>query len=446
MNQDIATNNSVNKSDNNRHYLVPWKYQQSAPQPSQFVRGKGPWLFDVQNKRTFDLSSGWIAANLGHGIPEITRAIADESQKLSYLPPIFANEKRSQLCRMLSDLSPWPEGARTHLVTGGGEAMDDALKIARMLTGRHKIMAAYRSYHGTTLGASGVTGDKRRWVNEPAAQKSIRFFAPYPYRSPFYTESASEEVERAIDHLELTVVQEGASSIAAIVLEPVVGSSGLIVYPAEYLKRVRQFADQHGILLIFDEVMTGFGRVGEAFAAVRFDVSPDMIVFGKGVNGGTLPLGGVILPEALAAMFDQDILFDAGHTHAGHPVVAASGVAALEYFQKYNLFKRAYSIETVISQTLNTLRNELPVVGDVRGIGAFWGIELVSDKKTKSPLVGWYSADTTLSDQITSELLKRGVWAMCRYSIIMIAPPLVSTDEEIMDALEIIKSVLTNLT
>lgn len=428
-----------------RHFLVPWSRQKTACKGPVFVHGDGPWLVDDRDRRTFDLSSGWVAANLGHSTPTITAAMAAQAERIAHAPPIFANEVRNRLCRDLSRLSPWDEGARAHLVTGGGEAMDDALKVARLLTGRPKVMAAYRSYHGTTLGASGVTGDKRRWPNEPAAASSIRFFAPYPYRSPFHAQTGTEETERAIDHLERIAVQEGGHSIAALVIEPVVGSSGLIVYPENYLSELRKFADRHGIMLIFDEVMTGFGRVGEAFAATRFGVRPDMIVFGKGVNGGVLPLGGVLIREGLASRFDEELLFDAGHTHAGHPVVAASGAAALALYEEKGLFSRAYAMEPVIRDALHSLQKDSPIIGDVRGVGAFWGVELVRDRAKKTPLDAWYAARPSFTEALLSNLLEEGVLAYCRYGIIMIAPPLVATDQEIGQAIARIGKVLERM-
>lgn len=411
-------------------FLTPWSVQSPATGMPAIVGGEGAFLVGDDGARFMDLASGWIAANLGHGRHEIADAVACQLGTLAYAPPIFPHPLRQRVADRIVRLAPWPEGGRVHFTTGGGEAIDDAQKIARLLTGRHKIMAAYRSYHGTTLGASGATGDMRRWANEPAATPAVRFFAPYPYRSPFHTDDPAEEVRRAIDHLERILTQENAASVAALVIEPVVGSSGLVVYPDGYLAAVRALTERHGILLVFDEVMTGFGRVGAPFAAGRFGVTPDMIVFAKGVNGATLPLGGVAIREQLARRFD-DLVFDAGHTHAGHLVALASADAALDIYERERLFERGHALEALLRSELGGLAESNPIIGDVRGVGAFFGLELVRDRASREELVPWYAADKSITARLTTLCLEEGVWTYCRYGIVMIAPPLSASDEEV---------------
>jgi taurine---2-oxoglutarate transaminase len=427
--------------ERHRHVLMPWSAQADAHAGPAFVAGEGSHLIDQDGGRTFDFSSGWIAANLGHAHPKLVAAIARQAATLYYAPPIFVNDVRAELAERLSALSPWPEGARVHFTTGGGEANDDAIKAARLLTGRHKVLAAYRSYHGTTGTAAGATGDRRRWANEPSTYPAVRFFAPYPYRSPFHTDDPAEEVRRALDHLDRIVTQEGAGNIACLLIEPMVGSSGVIRYPDGYLEALRRFTAAHGILLIFDEVMTGFGRLGAAFAAERFGVAPDMIVFAKGVNGAAIPLGGVLVREGLAAAFDE-MVFDAGHTHAGHPVAMASGVAALDAYRDERLFERALDMETLFLRRLERLGQRHAIVGDVRGAGAFFGVELVRDRTTKAPLVPWYAADASLNVRFTQHLLANGLWVYVRYGILMLAPPLVATDAELDDAFDRLDAAL----
>ena len=269
----------MSRTDIHRHVLSPWAKQGFAPSGPAFHEGDGAYLIDDTGNRVFDFSSGWIAANLGHSNAALADAVAGQMRRRCFAPPSFPHDLRSELARRLSDLSPWDEGARVHFTTGGGEANDDAVKAARLLTARTKVMAAYRSYHGTTGTAAGLTGDMRRWASEPTTFPAVRFFAPYPYRSPFHTDDPAEETARAMDHLARIVTQEGPQNIAALVIEPMVGSSGVIVYPDGYLAALRDFTQRHGILLIFDEVMTGFGRTGAAFAAERFGVAPDMITF-----------------------------------------------------------------------------------------------------------------------------------------------------------------------
>lgn len=420
---------------------MPWHAQADAHKGPAFVAGQGSHLITDTGERIFDMSSGWIAANLGHGHPKLVRAIADQAARLYYAPPIFVNDVRAELAQRLSDLSPWPEGARVHFTTGGGEANDDAIKAARLLTGRHKVLAAYRSYHGTTGTAAGATGDMRRWVSEPGAYPAVRFFAPYPYRSPFHTDDPDEEVRRAIDQLERIVTQEGAGNIAALLIEPMVGSSGVIRYPDGYLAALRGFTKRHGILLIFDEVMTGFGRVGAAFAAERFGVTPDMIVFAKGVNGAAIPLGGLMIREGLASRF-EDMVFDAGHTHAGHPVAMASGLAALDAYRDEGLFERALAMERLFEERLADLQKRHALIGDVRGAGAFFGVELVRDRETRDPLIPWYADVEKLNPRLTSRLLAEGLWVYVRYGILMLAPPLVATDDELHKALDAVSRCL----
>lgn len=418
-----------------RHVLRPWAKQGTAPAGPAFHRGEGPYLVTDAGTRIFDFSSGWIASNLGHSNNVIADAVFNQMQRLCFAPPTFAHDLRSELAKRLSDLSPWEEGARVHFTTGGGEANDDAVKAARLLTGRTKIMAAYRSYHGTTGTSAGLTGDMRRWASEPTTFPAVRFLAPYPYRSPFYTDDPAEEVARAMDQLARIVKQEGAHNIAALVIEPMVGSSGVIVYPDGYLAAVREFTQRHGILLIFDEVMTGFGRTGAAFAASRFGVEPDMITFAKGVNGAALPLGGVMIREGVAQGFDERV-FDVGHTNAGHPVAMASGLAALDLYERQGLFARALEIERLMANRLETLRQKYSLIGDIRGTGAFWGLELVRDRETKAPLVEWYADDPSLNYELVDELLRRGLWVYARYGILMLAPPLIAADEELDDAFD----------
>ncbi len=431
----------LSNRDFHHHVMMPWHAQADAAAANTISRAEGCFLFDDQDRPIFDFSSGWVAANLGHGNRDIIDAVTAQMEQLYYAPPIFKNHARAQLAEELSDLSPWADGCRVHFTTGGGEANDDAIKVARLATGRTKVMAAYRSYHGTTGTAAGVTGDMRRWASEPAVFPVVRFFAPYPYRSPFHTDDSTEETRRAMDHLHRIVTQEGAHNIAALIIEPMVGSSGMICYPDGYLTALRDFTRRHGILLIFDEVMTGFGRLGVPFAANRFGVAPDMITFAKGVNGAALPLGGVMLSEDLASRFDAQV-FDAGHTHAGHPVAMASGLGALKALRERNLFARSLELEAVFSDRLEKMKSDVAIIGDVRGAGAFFGIELVADRRTREPLVDWYAEDASLNARLTERLFELGVWVYSRYGILMLAPPLVATDAEVLDALDQVETAL----
>lgn len=416
------------KALHRRYVLTPWSAQASLD-PPLIVRGEGVYLYDQEGRAYLDLSSGLIAVNLGHGHPKVVEAIRLQAEKLCYIPPSLFHEERARLAELLARLSPWPEGGRVFFTPSGTEANEDALKIARALTGRFKVLAAYRSYHGSTHGASALTGENRRWPAEPAIPGVVHFFAPYPYRSPFYTEDPKEEVERALDHLERVLLHEDPERVAAVFLEPVVGSNGVIVYPEGYLEGVRALTERYGILLVFDEVMTGFGRVGEAFAAVRFGVAPDLITFAKGVTSGYVPLGGVLVREGLARRFDQEVLW-AGHTYSGHPLAVAAGRAAVEAYLEEGLLGRAQILEAWFRNGLSELKLRYPILGEVRGVGAFFGLELVEDPKAKTPLSPWHGPLSPRMQALLKALWQEGVYLMPKHNILLLAPPLVLREEE----------------
>lgn len=413
-----------------KYVLAPWSKQSAVGGPT-FVRGQGSFLYDDAGERYLDFSAGLVSTSLGHGNPKVVRAIQEQAAKVCYVPPSLINDVRNEFGALLSEVSPWDEGARTFFTTGGGEANEDAIKMARMLTGRHKVLASYRSYHGSTPGAGSLTGEDRRWANEPAGMLGVvHFFAPYPYRSPFFTDDAATETERALAHLEQVITHEGAKNIAALILEPVVGSNGVIVYPEGYLAGLRSITEKHGILLIFDEVMTGFGRVGDRFAATRFGVTPDMITFAKGASSAYLPLGGVMVRESLASHFD-DVALMIGHTYAGHPMSVAAGLATVKVLQEEGLFERARTLDPLLKAGLSKLKEKHEVIGDVRGIGAFYTIELVKDRATKEPLVPWYAGDNSPMGKLVGALRQNKVYAFGRYNVLLVTPPLTVSESEL---------------
>ena len=424
-----------------RYVLTPW-VAQGGRRPPVVVRGEGPYLYDDRGARYLDFSAGLVAVNLGHGHPGVAAAIAEQAHRLTYAAPTFANDRRAQLAQAIVEMAPWPEGARVFFTTGGGEANEDAMKFARVLRGRHKILAAYRSFHGSAPGAGTLSGENRRWPNEPGIPGVVHFFAPFPYRSPFHTRDPREEVARAVAHLEEVVSYEGGDKIAALLIEPVVGSNGVILYPDGYLAAVRELCDRHGILLVFDEVMTGFGRTGAAFAAQRFGVTPDMITFAKGVTSAYVPLGGVAVRESLAAYFDDHAL-PSGHTFSGHPLAMAAGVAALQAYRDERLFDRAQEIEGWLRARFDTLARRHPVIGEARGIGAFFGIELVSDREARTPLVAWQGSQNLAG--FFNDLLERGLYVLGRYNVAIVAPPLTITQEQLDEAFGILDEALAQL-
>lgn len=409
--------------------LTPWSKQAAVNAPV-IVRGKGSFLFDDADRRYLDLSAGLVAVNMGHGHPAISGAIARQAASVAYVAPSLQNDRRSELAELLSECSPWAEGGRTFFSTGGGEGNEDAVKMARLLTGRLKVMTAYRSFHGSAPGAGSMTGEDRRWANEPGMPGVVRFFAPYPYRSPFHTTDPEEEVRRALDHVEQVLMFEGAHNVAALVIEPLVGSNGVVSYPDGYLKGLREITARHGILLVFDEVMTGFGRLGEWFAAARYGVEPDMITFAKGVTSAYVPLGGALVRESLASHFDEAML-PLGHTYSGHPVAMAAGVANMRAMRDEGVLHRARELEPVIRKGLAQLAANHAVIGDVRGEGAMFGIELVRDRASREPLVPWYGGNNAPMGQLSAVLRDEGVYAFGRYNVLIVTPPLVVTEDEL---------------
>ncbi len=414
--------------------LTPWSAQAQVNAPV-ITRGQGSHIFDDQGRRYLDFSAGLVAVNMGHAHPGITEAIAKQVGTLAYAAPSLGNDTRESLAAMLSEISPWAEGGRTAFSTAGAEGNEDAVKMARMVTGRHKVMSAYRSFHGGTPGAGSLTGEDRRWPNEPGMPGVVRFFAPYPYRSPFHTTDPAMETERALDHIEQILTFEGPHNVAALLIEPLVGSNGVISYPAGYLAGLRRITEQHGILLIFDEVMTGFGRLGEWFAATRYGVEPDMITFAKGVSSAYVPLGGALVRESVASHFDDNPLI-LGHTYAGHPVAVAAGLANLRAMRDEGVLHRAHELEGKLRSGLEELAQRHRVIGDVRGEGAMFGLEFVADRETREPLVPWYGGRNAPMAQLGAALREEGVYAFGRYNLLLITPPLIITDDEIDSGLE----------
>lgn len=419
--------------------LTPWVAQANRSVPT-IVRGERSFLYDDTGKRYIDFSAGLVAVNLGHAHPAVVNAIADQAANVCYIAPSLGNDKRERLAEAIIELGPWDEGGRVFFTAGGGEANEDAVKIARTLSGRDKILTAYRSFHGSAPGAGTLTGENRRWPNEPGIPGVVHFFAPFPYRSPFHTRDAAEETQRAIAHLEDVILYEGRDRIAAILIEPIVGSNGVVLYPDGYLRELRKVCDRYGILLVFDEVMTGFGRTGQPFASQTFGVAPDMFTFAKGVTSAYVPLGGVAVRESLASYFDETPL-PCGHTFSGHPLAMAAGVATLDAYR--DVFPRVPAVEKSLRASLLQLQQRHASIGEVRGTGAFFALELVKDRQTREPLVEWQGKQTL--NAFAGDLLSRGVYIYARFNTIVIAPPLVIETAEIDEAVAIFDAALTSL-
>ena len=420
-----------------KYVLSPWMAQGGVAVPV-IVRGEGRYLYDADGKKYFDLGSGLIAVNLGHGHPKVVEAMKEQAALLGYAAPSLFHDKRAELAERLSKMSPWHasgEGCRTFFTTAGADANDDAVRIARNLTGRSKVLTAYRSFHGSSGTSIMLTGEDRRWGGEPGPPSIMRFWAPYPYRSPFWATTPEEETARASEHLEKTLVHENPKNVAAIILEPVVGSNGVIVYPDGYLPAVRALTEKHGILLICDEVMTGFGRIGPAFGSQRFGIVPDLLTFAKGVTSAYIPLGGVMVRESLAKTYDTRAL-PSGHTYSGHPMCVATGLATVKVYEEEKIFERTKELEGWLRSGLAAIAEKHAIVGEARGVGAFFALELVKDKKSKEPLVPWHGeGGLGVMKNLYGELRKRGVYTFGKFNVTMVAPPLTTTKAELDEGL-----------
>jgi len=427
-----------------KYVLSPWLAQGGLAAPV-IVRGEGSYIFDADGKKYLDLGSGLIAVNLGHGHPKVVAAIQEQAKTLCYAAPSLFHDKRAELGEELSKMGPWAasgEGSRTFFTTAGADANDDAVRIARSFTGRSKVLTAYRSFHGSSGTSIMLTGEDRRWGGEPGPPSIMRFFAPYPYRSPYYATSGEEETKRAIEGLERVLMHEDPKRVAAILIEPVVGSNGVIVYPEGYLPALRALTEKHGILLITDEVMTGFGRTGAAFASQRFGIVPDMLTFAKGVTSAYIPLGGVMVREKIAATFDQRAL-PSGHTYSGHPLCMAAGLATVRAYKEDKVFENAATLEAQLKTGLANIAEKHRVVGEARGVGAFFALELVKDRATKEPLVPWHGDGPGIMKNLYVELRKRGVYTFGKFNCVMVAPPLTATKAEVDEGLAALDDALT---
>ncbi|KAB1642259.1 aspartate aminotransferase family protein [Gulosibacter chungangensis] len=403
------------------HVFHSWSAQAKLS-PIAIRRGNGCTVEDFEGREYLDLSSMLVNVNIGHQHPRVIEAIQRQAAELATVAPANANPARARAAELI--LSHAPEGFnKVFFTNGGADANENAIRLARLHTGRDKVLSQYRSYHGNTGAAIVATGDWRRVPNEYATGH-VHFFGPYAYRSEFWSSDEQQEGERALQHLERVIQSEGPESIAAILLETIPGTAGIIVPPAAYLPGVRALADKYGIMLILDEVMAGFGRAGEWFAFDAFDVKPDLITFAKGVNSGYVPLGGVVISEEIAAQFDERV-FPGGLTYSGHPLACASAVASMEAMADEGIIENAHRVGAeVIGPGLRELAERFEVIGEVRGLGVFWAVEFVADAQTREPI------SEEFMGQLKNAMLERGALPFTSANRLHFVPPCVITDEE----------------
>ncbi len=416
------------------HVFSSWSAQKEID-PLPIAGGEGAWFWDHQGRRFLDLTSQLVNVNLGYQHPRLTAAIQEAAGRITTVAPSFYEESRAEAAAAVAGLAP--EGLeKVFFTNGGAEANENAVRMARLHTGRHKVLAAYRSYHGATAAAIALTGEPRRWGSEPSVPGIVHFWGPHLYRSEFYATTQEEEGERALEHLRRTVAAEGPQHVAAIILEPVVGSNGILVPPPGYLEGVRALCDEHGILLILDEVMAGFGRTGAWFAFEHWGVRPDLITFAKGVNSGYVPLGGVVIADEVASTFDHTP-YPGGLTYSGHALATASAVAAISIMKDEGTVEHAAQIgRQTLGPQLHALAERHEVVGDVRGLGVFWALELVADRATREPL----AADTVKAVQ--QACVRRGIWPLVVANRVHVVPPCVITHDEAAEAVGLLDEAL----
>jgi taurine---2-oxoglutarate transaminase len=421
------------------HVFHSWSAQ-AALNPLPIAGAEGSYVWDFDGNRYLDFSSQLVNVNIGHQHPKVVQAIQDQVALLATVAPQHANEARGEAAARIAALAP-AGMQKIFFTNGGADGIENAIRMARLHTGRDKVLSFYRSYHGNTGAAITATGDPRRWPNEFAIGH-VHFFGPYLYRSSFWAATEQEECERALAHLEDVVRFEGPESIAAVLLETVVGTAGVLIPPPGYLAGVRDICDRYGILYIADEVMAGFGRTGRWLAIDHWGVRPDLIVFAKGSNSGYVPVGGVIISDQVAATFD-DRVFPGGLTYSGHPLACASIVASIDAMREEGVVENAALMgEKVLGPGLRELAERHPVVGEVRGLGVFWALDLVSNRETRAMLAP-YGGSSPAMNELAAECKRRGLLPFTNYNRLHVVPPCTVSEAELKDGLAILDEVLT---
>jgi taurine--2-oxoglutarate transaminase len=424
------------------HVFHSWSAQ-ALITPMAIAAAEGSYVWDYDGRRYLDFSSQLVNTNIGHQHPKVVAAIQEQAARLCTVAPQHANDKRGEAAALIAGIAPGDLN-RVFFTNGGADAIENAVRMARLHTGRHKVLTTYRSYHGNTATAIQMTGDPRRWPNDGGATGIVHFFGPYAYRSPFWSTSVEEEGARALEHLEQVVAFEGPSTIAAIVLETIPGTAGILVPPDGYLAGVRDICDRYGIKWIADEVMAGFGRAGEWLAVDHWSQTPDLICFAKGVNSGYVPLGGVIISDPIAATFAERP-FPGGLTYSGHPLACASAVATMTAMRDEGIIDNARTIgENVLGPGLRDLAERHPCVGEVRGLGVFWALDLVKDKASREMLVPYNAvgADNEPMAQLIGACKAKGLLPFTNYNRLHVVPPCTVTEAEAKEGLAVLDEAL----
>ena len=429
-----------------RHVFHSWSAQ-AALDPMVVTKAEGSYVWDQDGNRLLDFTSQLVFTNLGHQHPRIVAAIQEQAARLCTVAPAYANGARSEAARLIASHTPG-DLDRVFFTNGGADANEHAIRMARLHTGRHKVLSTYRSYHGGTHLAVNVTGDPRRWANDNGSDGTVHFFGPFLYRSAFSATTEEEECQRALAHLEQVIALEGPGTIAAIILESIPGTAGIMLPPPGYLAGVRELCDRFGIMMIADEVMSGFGRAGRWFAIEHASedggVVPDLLTFAKGVNSGYVPLGGVAISDAIHATF-ADRVYPGGLTYSGHPLACAAAVATIETMEDEGIVERAAALgEDVLGPELTALAGRHEWIGEVRGTGVFWAVELVADRATREPLAPYGSSSPEMN-AILAACKRGGLLPFANYNRIHVVPPLTITADEARAGIAVLDAALAEV-
>lgn len=422
-----------------KYVLQSWSRQKEL-NPIPVERAEGIYFYDYDENRYTDMSSQLVNSNLGFGNRDIIEAIKEQSEKYCFISPAYGAEPRAKLAEMIINLMPDTFG-KVFFTNAGADANENAIKIARMYTGRKKVMSRYRSYHGSSFGAGNLTGEPRRYPLEPGIPGFVKFFDPYIYREAIRFSSEEEATKFYLAKLEEQINYEGPDQIAAIEMETITGSNGVIIPPKGYLPGVRALCDKYGIVMICDEVMAGWGRTGKMFAFENFDVKPDLVSFAKGVTCGYVQLGGVAVSSKIAAYFD-DHLLSCGLTYSGHPLACAAGVACVNYYSKANILDNVNKVGKLLAQIEDDMKAKHKCVGDARHIGLFSCLELVKDKETREPLVPYGRDPDGVMPKIIGKLKAKKFMTYSHENMIFVCPPLIITEDELRPEMAKLDEVL----
>jgi taurine--2-oxoglutarate transaminase len=424
------------------HVLYPWMFQKGL-NPLVITQAEGNYFYDSSGKEYLDFSSQFVFSNLGHGEKRVVNAIAKQAARLETMASPFATEPKARLAKLLSEITPG-DITKSYFSTSGAEANEGAIKLVRLSTGRQKILSRWGGYHGSTLGAMAVSNDYRNWSSEPSIPSVVHCLGPYCYRCPFGGTYPACDLQ-CTKHVEEVIRFEGPERVAGFMSEPIVGANGIIVPPDGYWQKIREICDRYGVLLVCDEVMTGFGRTGKWFAIEHWDTIPDVITMAKGITGGYVPLAATSMRPSVADRF-MEKQWVHGHTYSGHTLAMAAGVAAIEVYKADNLVQRSAELGLYLMEKALELQEKHPCIGDVRGKGLFVGMELVRNRQTKEPIHDpWLEGprQPTAKAKVLANALEQGVYCLPgQTSVIMLAPPFTITKDEIDHAMGVFDKVL----